>query len=253
MQHEWVKVTQNNGVLSVCLSRIERKNALNMAMYETLAETLKSAEKDDQVRAVVLSGEGGAFTSGNDLQDFMSNAQIKIGGSPIGEFLWAYATFAKPIVVAVDGVAIGIGTTLLLHSDFAYASPGSIFQLPFTSLGLCPEFASSYLLPRLVGYAKASEWLLLGQKFSADEALTGGLINAVVEQPLEHALKVAEQLAILPPVALRKSKALLKAAQLPMVKNAIASETDAFIALLQGAEFQEAVTAFFNRKNQAPS
>lgn len=248
MTQQWVQTHSEGGVLTIALCRPERKNALNIAMYETLVTTLREAAADDEVRAVVFTGEGGAFTSGNDLHDFMTNAGQPTETSPIGEFLWSYATFPKPVVVAVDGVAIGIGTTLLMHSDFAYVSDHSVFQLPFTALGLCPEFASSYLLPRLVGYVKASEWLLLGQAFSAQDAFAAGLVNEVVESPLEKASAVAKQLAMMPPLAMRKSKALLKDALLPQIKETMAKETDAFVSLLQGPEFAEAVQAFFNRK-----
>lgn len=253
MEQEWIVSTESDGVLELSIQRPEAKNALNIKMYRVLGQALGTAAKSQQIRAVLLSGTEDCFTAGNDLQDFMQNPEAQAADSPIAQFLWAFATFPKPIVLAIEGPAIGIGTTMLLHSDFAYASPTAQFKLPFTSLGLCPEFASSYLLPRLVGYTKASEWLMLGESISAQEACHWGLVNAVVEDPLKQARTVAGKLAVMPPVAMRKTKALLKASMLPAVQKTMVAEADAFVSLLQGQEFGDAVAAFFNRSGKNAS
>ncbi len=238
---------QENSVLELRLDRPERKNAINLAMYQNLVEQLKAAQEESSIKVVILAGSDGCFTSGNDLQDFASGAGVA-DDSPIAQFLWAFTTFPKPIVVAVDGAAVGIGTTLLLHCDFAYASPQSAFSLPFVGLGLCPEYASSYLLPRLAGYGKACEWLLLGDVFSAGDACAVGLINKVVDEPLIAAWHTAERLAKLPPAAVKKTKALLKASILPRVQPVMLAEANAFVEALQGPEFAEAVAAFFAKR-----
>lgn len=248
MSNGFITSAEKDRVLTLQLARPERKNALNLAMYAGLTQELEIAATEDSVRAVIITGSDGVFTAGNDLQDFLQNADLQ-KESPVGKFLWTFTTFPKPIIAAVDGPAIGIGTTLLLHCDMAYASVRSEFKLPFAGLGLCPEFASSYLLPRLVGYAKASEWLMLGEAFSAQEALSAGLINDVVDSPLMHAQNVAVKLAAMPPAAVRKTKALLKAAVLPKSKKVLAAEIDAFVELLQGPEFAEAVAAFFEKRS----
>lgn len=248
MENDTISVVERDRVLTVQLCRPQRKNALDLSMYKRLTKEFARAAQEESVRAVVLTGSDGVFTSGNDLQDFLENAELQ-DDSPVGQFLWTFTTFPKPIVVVVDGPAIGIGSTLLLHCDLAYASERSEFKLPFASLGLCPEFASSYLLPRMVGLAKASEWLLLGDSFSAREACASGLINGVVDSPLLHAQQVAERLAAMPPNALRKTKALLKASVLPKSKKAMETEIDAFVELLQGPEFAEAVSAFFEKRD----
>lgn len=248
MENSTISAVERDRVLTLQLCRPERKNALNLSMYERLSKEFTRAAQEESVRAVVLTGSDGVFTAGNDLEDFLQNAKLQ-GDSPVGQFLWAFATFPKPIVVAIDGPAIGIGSTLLLHCDLSYASPRSEFKLPFANLGLCPEFASSYLLPRLVGLAKANQWLMLGESFSAEEASASGLINGVVDAPLLHAQQIAQRLAGMPPNALRKTKALLKASVLPKSKKAMAAEIDAFVELLQGPEFAEAVSAFFEKRD----
>lgn len=248
MSESSVLVSESQGVLELQLHRPERKNAINMAMYQALSTALTAAKDRDSVRAVILSGSDGCFTSGNDLQDFLNGIDGVVGDSPIAQFLWTFTTFPKPIVVAVDGLAVGIGTTLLLHCDFAYASSGSEFTLPFTGLGLCPEYASSFLLPRLVGYSKACEWLMLGDAISATDACAAGLINRVVEDPLFSARETAARLVALPPAALRSTKALLKSSVLPRAQKVMLSEADAFVKALQGAEFAEAVDAFFDKR-----
>lgn len=245
--HEVHSHTQNS-ILEISLRRPERKNALNLAMYEELAKLLNQSAEDTAIRAVIITGSDHCFTSGNDLQDFIEGAQLNFSDSPLGRFLWALTTYPKPVIAAVEGVAIGIGTTLLLHCDLVYASADSEFKMPFVQLGLCPEYASSFLLPRLAGFARASEWLLLGQGFSAEQAQAGGIVNEVVADPLAKARQQGARLAQMPPAAIRRSKALLKAPLMPRVQKVMVAEAEAFVEALQGEEFAEAASAFFEKR-----
>ncbi len=248
MTNTGITALRQGAVQELTFDRPERKNALNLAMYRHLAEAVTEAAGDREVRVLLLTGAGGCFSSGNDLVDFVQSGEVAGDESPLVRFMQALLAFPKPVVAAVDGVAIGIGTTLLLHCDLIYASPRSEFKLPFVQLGVCPEFASSYLLPRLVGHARASEWLLLGRAFRAAEAAAAGLINEVVEAPLEIARARALQLATMAPAALRRTKALLRAPLLPAVQAAFTEETQAFAEALRGPEFAEAAAAFFSKR-----
>lgn len=239
---------QAGGVLTLTLNRPERKNALNLAMYTTLSEQLDKAAFTPDIKVVLLHGAGECFTSGNDLSDFANGANLAQPDNPIKTFLTTLSKFPKPVVVAVTGVAVGIGTTLLMHSDLVYASPDASFRLPFVNLGLCPEFASSLVLPRLAGHAKAAEWLMLGEFFNAQDALEGKLLSAVVDDPLAHAQKQCEKLVKQPPEALRSAKALMKSYSMAEVEKSIDDEVRVFTKALQGPEFAEAVTAFFEKR-----
>lgn len=239
---------RNQSVLELVINRPERKNALNLAMYRELADQLQQAAKEAAVRVVILTGAGGCFTSGNDLEDFARGADMDAETSPITRFMTTLLDFPKPVIVAVDGLAIGIGTTLLLHCDLVYASPASQFRMPFAHLGLCPEFASSFVLPRMAGHLKASEWLLLGNAFSAAEAERGGLVNQVVDDPLSQARASAAQLVAMAPAALRATKALLRAPLHAQIQNTLQSEFSVFREHLRGAEFAEAAAAFFAKR-----
>ena len=192
--------SQDGYVRHLTLSRIEKKNALTRAMYDALADALADAAESAETRVVVLSGRDRVFTAGNDLMDFMA-APPTGPDSPVFRFLTTLVGFPKPLFVAVDGPAIGIGTTLLLHADLAYATPETRFQMPFVPLGLVPEAASSLLLPRLAGHARAAELLMFGEPFSADTAREIGLVNEIVESDVvvTRALERAHQLAGAPP------------------------------------------------------
>ncbi|OZC02014.1 enoyl-CoA hydratase [Rubricoccus marinus] len=242
-----VRSTRDGRVLHLTLARPEKKNALTRAMYAALADTLTEASGDAQVRAVVLSGEGGSFTAGNDLFDFMMEPPTD-ETSPVFQFLHAAVAFPKPLIAAVDGVAIGIGTTILLHCDLAYATPEARFKMPFTDLGLVPEAASSLLIPRMAGGAKAAELLLLGETFGAETAREVGLINGVEAEPLAVAMEKAHALAAKPPEAVRQSKALLRAPLRERVDAVMREEAELFIARLQSEEAQEAFTAFMEKR-----
>jgi enoyl-CoA hydratase/carnithine racemase len=217
-------------------------------MYEALTEALMRAGETD-VRVVLLAGTEGVFTGGNDLSDFVVNPP-QDESSPVFRFLEAVSTFEKPIVAAVAGPAVGIGTTVLLHCDLVYAAPTARFSLPFVNLGLSPEAASSYLLPLTVGLPKASEWLLLGEPFGAEEAQRTGLVNAIVPEHelMAHATGRAEALATRPPASVRLTKRLLRQHHAEAVRAVMREEAQYFLERLQTEEAAEAFTAFFEKR-----
>jgi enoyl-CoA hydratase/carnithine racemase len=235
------------GVLHLVFDRPEKKNALTLAMYEGLTAALASSAADPAVRAVVLSGTGGAFSAGNDLSDFLSDPPSG-EDSPVFRFLHAASTFPKPLLAAVEGPAVGIGTTVLLHCDLAWAAPSARFRLPFVDLGLVPEAASSLLLPRAVGPKRAAEWLLLGEAFGAEEAVQAGLVNAVVDGPVAVAMERARGLARKPPEAVRLAKALLRRSYTQAVAETIREEGRLFVERLASPEAQEAFSAFLEKR-----
>lgn len=240
--------TLQQGVLTLTFNRPEKKNALNLAMYQQLNAKLSEAEQHADIHVVLLQGSADCFTSGNDLADFLSVPELG-PTHPTVEFLHRLANFPKPLVAAVSGLAIGIGTTALLHCELVYAAPGCRFQLPFTKLGLCPEAASSLLLPRLVGYQRAAQYLLLAEPFNSEQALQMGLINELVapEALLQHAQNKAKQLAALPTEAVKISKALLKQT-LPLHSDVISAELVHFQQLLQSEACQQQLQAFLSPK-----
>ncbi len=240
-------------VLLARIQRPEKKNALTLAMYAALTATLAEAVRDPDVRVVVLTGGGDSFTSGNDIADFLA-APPEGENSPVFRFLAALHRFEKPLVAAVNGVAAGIGVTLLLHCDLIYVRAGAALQLPFVSLGLCPEAGSSLLLPRLIGYPRAAELLLLGQPFSAEQALDWGLINGIgadAEATLELALAQAQRLARQPAAAVRLSKMLLKQAEAEAVRDRIALEGRYFTERLRSPEARAALQSVVARRRPA--
>lgn len=236
-------------VLEITINRPERKNALTMAMYSALAELLNGAAGNIEVRAVVLSGTEGVFTSGNDLTDFLGGSASG-EESPVFQFMLALYNFPKPVVAAINGPAVGIGTTMLLHCDMAFAGDDAMFQMPFVDLGLCPEYASSYFLPRLMGHVKASELLLLGKKFGADEAAELGICNAAVpaNEALDRARAAAAELAKKAPEAVRLTKQLLRQGTHATGMEVIEREAGYFRERLASEEFKEAATAFMEKR-----
>ncbi len=244
MNNNHVLVSREGAVLCIRMNRPEKKHALTHAMYEQLHQALVAAEQDPAVRAVHLSGTGNAFTAGNDLQDFQANPPRGMD-APVFNFLSALRTAQKPIVAAVSGVAIGIGTTLLLHCDLVYADETARFRLPFANLGLCPEGGSTLLLPLLAGYQKAAELLLLGEVFDAATADRLGLLSAVLPAAeLESAsLRRAQALAAQPAASLRLTKALLKRGSLAALEVVMADEGREFISRLSSPEAREVFAA----------
>ncbi|MBE2186725.1 MAG: enoyl-CoA hydratase/isomerase family protein [Rhodothermales bacterium] len=232
------------GILNLRLNRPEKKNALTVEMYAALADALAEANTDG-TRVVVLAGEGGALTAGNDLADFMARPPTG-PDSPVFRFLRALADLAVPLVVAVRGPAVGVGTTLLLHADLAYAADDAVFLTPFTALGLVPEAASSLLLPQRIGPAKAAELLLLGRKMLADEAAACGLINAVVADPDAAAHAAAERLAALPADAVRQTKALLRKPLRDAVDAALEAEGAVFLDRLHADDTRAILGAWLS-------
>jgi len=243
-----VQVTTAERITTIRFDRPEKKNAITLDMYAALYAALETAAGDPAVRAVVLAGSRECFTAGNDLGDFMRAAEG--GGSKVTaptDFLRTIATFEKPIVAAVAGVAIGIGTTMLLHCDLIYAAPNARFKTPFVDLALVPEAGSSILLPALVGARRAAQLLLLGEQLDAQTALAWGLINAVVEDPDAAAAAAAGKLATQPPGALRATRALTRPSR-ESVLEAMRVEGEAFVERLRSPEAMEAFQAFLTRR-----
>jgi enoyl-CoA hydratase/carnithine racemase len=213
---------------------------------------LRDAEADTTVRAILIAGKPEIFTAGNDLDDFLNNAGegAMTEQRPVFQFMTALESCTKPVVAAVAGAAVGIGTTLLMHCDLVYAADNAKFSMPFTQLGLCPEFASSLLVAQTAGYTRAAEKLLLGEAFLAQEALEMGIVARVLPaaELLAFAQGQAAKLAKLPPASVRTTKALMKRARSPLIREAISAENERFSAMLQGAEAKEAFTAFFDKR-----
>ena len=239
---------KRDGVLKISFNRPDKKNAITGEMYALLAATLQSASADPAVRVVLFHGNAEGFTAGNDLGDFLRSPIDD--SSPVLKFLHALVHFDKPMVAAVHGLAIGIGTTMLLHCDLVYLAPSAKLSLPFINLGVTPEAASSYLLPRLAGYQRAAELLLLGEPFGADKAREIGLANAVVpeEQLMDTAQAAATKLAQKPPEAMRLSRKLLKDGTRAITAQTHETEIRIFAERLRGPEAKEAITAFFEKR-----
>ncbi|MFX1673289.1 enoyl-CoA hydratase [Paraburkholderia sp. A2WS-5] len=244
-----ILIARESGVLTITINRPERKNALTPAMYQAMADELASAQDDAAVRAVLVRGHAEIFTAGNDIEDFLKSPPTG-ADSPVANFLKAIAAFEKPIVAAVTGAAIGVGTTLLLHCDLVYAADTARFAMPFAQLGLCPEAASSLLLPRVAGYQGAAEKLLLGETFDAAEAHRMGFVNRVLPAAELDAF-VAAQLAKLvaqPASSLRATKALMKRASAPEIEARMDEEGAQFRKMLTAPEAREAFTAFLQKR-----
>ncbi|MEN3233133.1 MULTISPECIES: enoyl-CoA hydratase-related protein [Methylobacterium] len=245
-----VRITDEpGGVRLVQLVRPEKKNALTGAMYDAMREALEGADREGSgVGAVVFAGSEGVFTAGNDIVDFVARAEASFGEAPSLRFIRQLAVTRTPMVAAVDGLAVGVGTTLTYHCDLVYVAPAATFRMPFVDLGLVPEAASSYLLPRRVGLAKATELLLLGEAYGADEAVRLGLANAVVPADglLEHALAQGAKLAAKPRQALAAARRLIRGDH-AAVQSAMAAEAEAFDEALRSPEAQAAFQRFLSR------
>lgn len=240
---------QQQGILHLTLNRPGKKNALTGAMYQALTDALNAAANDAAVRVVVLSGSGSDFSAGNDIHDFVAaiNDPEKIR-IPLG-FLQAISTFPKPVVAAVSGVAIGIGTSMLLHCDLVYADASARFQLPFTRMGLVPEGGTSLLLPSSLGHRKAFELLVLGEAFGTEQAVEAGLVNQCVVQGavIDFAMDKARALASMGAEAVQQSKAMLKQHDDNRLQSVLVSEVDAFAARLNSDEARAAFMAFMQK------
>lgn len=243
-----ILTSQADGILTITFNRPDKKNALTSAMYATLADALEAADTDPAVRVILFAGNGGAFTAGNDLQDFLNNPP-QGDNTPVFRFLRAISTASKPLIAAVSGVAVGVGTTMLLHCDLVYAGESAKLSLPFVNLALVPEAASSLLLPAMVGHHRAAELLLLGEAFTPQTAKDYGIVNAIYpdDRLQAEATAVAQKLAAKPPTALRLTKQLLKRSK-GDVAGQMAAEGEHFRSQLTSAEAREAMTAFFEKR-----
>ena len=244
-----IKTATLNGVATIEIARPEKKNALTMAMYTAMAEALIAANTDLAVRAVLITGQPGCFTSGNDLEDFMQRPP-QGEESPVARFMQALLACEKPVVAAVTGAAVGIGATLLLHCDLVYVSDEARLAMPFVSLGLVPEFASSLIIPALMGHARAAEKLMLGEPFSGSDAVDCGIANAVLPaaEVVNHARRMAERFNALPPSAVRETKRLMRAPLREQVQQVMAGEGELFRQRLRSPEAMEAFQAFFQKR-----
>ena len=238
-----------DGVATIEIARPEKKNAITSAMYQQMSDAILDAQLDAKVRAILITGQPGIFTSGNDLEDFMQRPPQGLD-SPVFQFMQSLIGCDKPVVVAVTGAAIGIGTTMLLHCDFVYVSDEARLAMPFTSLGLVAEFASSLTVPALMGRAKAAEKLLLGDPMTGAEAVELGIANAVLPaaEVLPHARRVAERFNTMPPAAVRETKKLMTRTQRAAIIEAIGVEAEVFGKQLRSEEAREAFTAFFEKR-----
>lgn len=246
---ENILTSVENGICKIQMHRPDKKNALTTAMYTAMSDALEQADADPKVRVVFITGTEDCFTSGNDVMDFMQNPPSG-NDSPVIRFLNIISKFKKPIVAAVNGPAVGVGTTLLLHCDLIYAAESAVFQTPFVSLGLCPEAASSLLLPAIVGLPKAAEILMLCEPFNADTALQYGIINAVLPDHGYQSLayKKAEKLAAQPAAGVRLTKQLLRKVKAEQVQAVMQEEGQHFVAMLKSPEATEAMTAFLQKR-----
>ena len=241
------------GVTTLTINRIERKNSLTQAMYGAMADALLHATDDAAVRAVVIQGHTTVFSAGNDIGDFL-NAPPRVQGgnqdTPVMRFLRGISTFPKPLVAAVCGPAVGVGTTMLFHCDLVYAGDNAAFSMPFVNLGLCPEAASSLLVPQMMGYHRAAEALLLGEPFMAEAALEVGLVNRIVPPMEANALAQAQarKLALKPISALMETKRLMKMGQASQIAQQITHESASFGRMLSEPAAREAFTAFMEKR-----
>jgi enoyl-CoA hydratase/carnithine racemase len=241
--------TTVNGVARIQITRPEKKNAITAAMYQSMTDALAAAHEDPAARAILIYGLRDIFTAGNDLEDFMKNPPADMN-APVFQFMQALGYAEKPVVAAVNGAAVGIGTTMLMHCDLVYCADNSVFSMPFVSLGLCPEFASSLLIPLNAGYHKAVEKLLLAEPISADEAVDMKIVNRVLppDDVLDFAIRQAERFNRLPPASVRATKRLLRSGWKTATEKVIADEANSFGLMLRSAEAKEAFTAFFERR-----
>ena len=242
--------TQSGAVRYLAFNRPAKMNALTRGMYADLAKALNNAAGDFTVRTVVISSEGDHFTAGNDIADFMDNPPTA-DSSEVAIFLAAQLNFPKPLIAAVKGNAVGVGTTMLLHCDVVIATPTAKFSMPFVSLGLVPEAGSTFLFPALVGYQRAAKIFLTGESFGSTQAIEMGLIAEIADDALGTATKIAKQIAEQPPQAVINTKALLKARNHDSVAAVMRAEFEIFALALQSDEAMEAFMKFMAKKGSS--
>ncbi|MEN9687192.1 MAG: hypothetical protein RL381_204 [Actinomycetota bacterium] len=235
--------------LVIRFNRPDKMNALTRQMYAGLAEQLQEAAGDFAIRCVLLTSEGDHFTAGNDIRDFMNNPPTETD-SDVAKFLGALLEFPKPLIAAVKGNAVGVGTTMLLHCDIVVASPSAKFSMPFASLGLVPEAGSTKLFPELVGYQRAAKIFMTGESFSADDAQEMGLVTSIASNPEAEALEISEKIAAQPPQAIINTKALMKAGKHDAVAAVMRAEFQIFSLALQSEEAAEAFMKFMSTRGK---
>ena len=244
-----ITTTRHGQTLEISFNRTDKMNAITRAMYAGLASNLNEAAGDFGVRCVVITSQGDHFTSGNDIGDFMSNPPTE-SDSDVAKFLGALLEFPKPLLAAVKGNAIGVGTTMLLHCDVVVAGPTAKFSMPFTSLGLVPEAGSSMLFPQLVGHQRAAKIFLTGESFSASDAREMGLVGEIADDPRTKALEIAEKIAQQPPQAVINTKALMKAGKHDATAAVMRAEFEIFALALQSEEAAEAFMNFMSKRGK---
>jgi enoyl-CoA hydratase/carnithine racemase len=244
-----VFISNEGPVRKIRMNRPEKKNALTLAMYEAMANAIEDAGKADSVRCLIIAGTQDVFCAGNDLNDFIVMARSGSLGEPIVRFLHTLARCEKPIVAAVSGAAVGVGTTMLLHCDQVIASDSAVLLTPFVSLGLLPEAGSSLIAPRLMGHARAFSLLIMGKPLSAEEARSAGIVNTVVPAAEldRQALNIAREIAGLPPESVITARRLMRGSVEETIAR-IDEEVEAFKTRLASPEAQKALAAFLNRK-----
>lgn len=246
---EHIITESNDNILRIEINRPKKRNALTIDMYRAMAEAIKQGDQDPSIRVILLHGQKEIFTAGNDLKDFQ-NPPPSDGLNPVGNFMKVINETEKPLIAAVSGYAVGIGTTMLFHFDLVYAGTNAKFQFPFVSLGLCPEFGSTFLLPRLAGHQRAAELFFFGDFFTAEEANRIGLVNKVfqVEKLLDNTLSEAQRLANQPPASVKLTKSLMKQNIPVNIDEIIGYESAQFMRRLKSPEAKEAFAAFYERR-----
>lgn len=239
----------DGGIFTMTLNRVDKKNSITSAMYSAMAAAVKEAASNDAVRVMVIQGHETIFSAGNDIADFLNNPP-STEDAPVFHFLRAISTIAKPVVAAVAGPAVGVGTTLLFHCDLVYAGDNAAFAMPFVNLGICPEAASSLLAPQLMGYHRAAEALLLGEPFKAEQALEMGLVSRIVPPAEVNALaqQQAKKLAAKPLSSLVITKRLMKQGQAALVQKQMSDEAADFGRMLREPAAREAFSAFVEKR-----
>jgi enoyl-CoA hydratase/carnithine racemase len=244
-----IRTETAEGVARIEIARPEKKNAITAAMYGQMSAAIAAAHDDAAVRAILIHGQPDLFTAGNDLEDFLKNPPAGMD-APVFRFMQTLGYAEKPVVAAVNGAAVGIGTTMLLHCDLVYCADNAMFSMPFVSLGVCAEFASSLLVPLAAGYHMAAEKLLLGEPISAEEALQMRIVNRILppDEVLGHATRQAARFNALPPASVRETKRLMKSGWKAAVERIIVDEAQTFARMLRSDEAKEAFTAFLERR-----
>lgn len=245
-----LQVLRDGPVMTITFARPEKKNALSQAMYQQAHEAIEAGRTDPTVRVLVLTGAGESFTAGNDVVDFMHKMPKLTADNPTVRFMRSVFECEKPLIAAVNGTAVGVGITMLLHCDLVYVAAGATMKMPFTRLALVPELCSAYLLPRLLGTPRAMELLMLGEAFTGEQAVAWGIANEVLpaEAVLPRALERARQIAALPPGSVRETKRLMRAPWKEAGEKIFWDELQTLGARLGSPEVAEAVTAFLQKR-----